>query len=185
MQIVDSYSEEYFSNAYSLSSVSITKAGQSFTGDGGTLNSVKFFLSKHGSPTGNAVVKIYAHTGTFGVDGIPTGSALATSETIDVSTFDPSDYIEQTFIFNGINKITLVNGTKYFVLLEYSGGNQSDFISIASYLNSEHGGNAAFFWSPDWNAVSDQDCGFYVYKDDVVSSVLKDIIQPGIIPFPR
>ena len=53
--------------------------GQSFTGNGGTLDSCVFELGKSGSPTGNAVAKIYNHTGTYGTSSKPTGAALATS----------------------------------------------------------------------------------------------------------
>ena len=59
--------------------------GQSFTGNGLILNSAEFYLKKKGSPTGNAVVKIYAHSGTYGTSSVPTGSALATSDNFDVS----------------------------------------------------------------------------------------------------
>ena len=73
-QVVDSYSESNQNALVSLYDQNVSRAkGQSFTGDGGTLDSAKWHLSKIGSPTGNAVVYIYAHTGTFG-----TSSATST-----------------------------------------------------------------------------------------------------------
>lgn len=45
--------------------------GQSFEGDGGTLNSCKFYLKRSATASGNTYAKVYAHTGTFGTDGTP------------------------------------------------------------------------------------------------------------------
>ena len=56
LKIVDSYSESNQNNLAN-SQDSSSWHGQSFTGDGGTLDSVKFYLKKTGSPTGNVVVK--------------------------------------------------------------------------------------------------------------------------------
>ena len=84
--IIDSYSESNQTSTLILHNGNITKDGQTFLGDGRTLDNCKFLFKKRISPAGNAVVKIYAHSGTFGIDGVPTGSALATSENLDVST---------------------------------------------------------------------------------------------------
>ncbi len=102
MAIVDSYSESNHSNVYaSLYNGFFTKFGQSFTGDGKILDSCKFYLKKVGSPTGMAVATIYAHTGTFGNGGKPTGSPLATSDNFDVSTLTVSNQLI-TFNFKSI-----------------------------------------------------------------------------------
>ena len=114
--IVDSYSETNKSQVNGFGSPTFQGYGQSFTGDGGTLNSSKFYLEKRELPTGNIVSKVYAHSGTFGTSSVPTGSALATSDNVDVSTLGLLALV--TFTFSGANKITLTNGTKYVVTVE-------------------------------------------------------------------
>jgi len=102
---IDSYSESHQDLAITLQAGGgNTKVGQSFTGDGNALNSCKFYLQKSGSPTGNAVATLYAHTGTFGTNGTPTGAALATSDNFDVSTLTTNLQLI-TFNFSGVEKI--------------------------------------------------------------------------------
>lgn len=180
--IVDSYSESNQDAGYST----YFKDGlaQSFAGDGGILNCVKWYLYKQNSPTGNAVANIYAMSGTYGSnDNIPTGSTLATSDNFDVSTLTGS-YQLITFNFNGVNKITLTNGTKYVLTIEYP-NNAINYI-VAGFDNSTpvHGGNLSTLQSGTWTAGS-KDFVFYVYKDDVGGTAVKDIIQSGIIAAPR
>ncbi len=160
--VVDSYSESNYSGGgYSVYS-GLPEYAQSFTGNGNTLDSAKFYLKKVGSPTGNVYAKIYAHTGTFGSGGTPTGSALAVSDAVDVSTIGTSNAL-QTFSFSGANRITLANGTHYCVVISYSGGTAGvDFI-IAGYDSTSptHAGNAAYY-DTSWHATSPDIC-FYVY----------------------
>ncbi len=162
--IVDSYSESNQSLNRPLYNGSTIKYGQSFTGDGGTLNSVKFYLYKTGSPTGNVIAAIYAHSGTFGTNSVPTGSALATSDNFDVSTLTAS-YQLISFTFSGANKITLTNGTYYVVVVEYGGGDSSNRLQVGYDTSSPtHSGNESFYVS-SWNYLVDGDACFYVYKD--------------------
>jgi len=117
--------------------------GMSFTGDGNNLGSVIFSLKKFGSPTGIATMRIYAHTGTFGSTGTPTGSAIATSDTnLDVSTLT-SSFVDKTFTFSGSNQITLSNGTHYFAILIYSGGDLSNDVAIGAISSGTASGNSA------------------------------------------
>lgn len=164
--IVDSYSE---SNRNT--DTAGPNRGQSFTGDGGVLNSAKFYLYKAGSPTGNSRAKIYAHSGTFGTSSIPTGSALATSDDIDISTFSTSQQLV-TFTFSGANKITLDNGTKYIVVIEIDyTPSDPNYIWIGLDTSSpSHNGNYSFFSSGTWTPDSSIDMCFYVYKDDATTT---------------
>ncbi|MEK7112866.1 MAG: right-handed parallel beta-helix repeat-containing protein, partial [Patescibacteria group bacterium] len=87
---LDSYSEANKDNSYALRSSAGSARGVAQTFDVGAttsiLTSAKFHLAKVGSPTGNAVAKIYALTGSSGTTGKPTGTALAVSNNFDVST---------------------------------------------------------------------------------------------------
>lgn len=165
------------SNAFSLSDGSIqvrsaagtvSAVSQSFTGVAGVLSSVFFKLRKSGSPTGNIIAKIYAHSGTFGTNSVPTGAALASSNTIDVSTLQTSDTIVG-FNFSDANKITLVNGTKYCVVFEYLGvGSAANNTLIAEDTTAgTHGGNRATYniTTALWTASSTTDVVFSVIVD--------------------
>jgi hypothetical protein len=165
MAVVDSYSEShYVSSTHDLNSANLFGVGQSFTGDGQTLDTAQFYCKKTGSPTGNAVAKVYAHSGTFGTSSIPTGSALAASANFDVSTLTGSMALT-TFSFSGGNRISLTNGTKYVVTIEYTGGNSSNNVNVGFDSNSPtHGGNDAYSYDLSaWTAQSAWDVIFYVY----------------------
>lgn len=169
--IVDSFTTSP-GGAYGMYGASYTLLGQSFTGDGGTLYSAKFRLNKVGSPTGNVYAKIYAHSGTFGTSSVPTGSALAVSDAIDASTLPSSeDYIE--FIFSGANKITLTNTTKYVLVINYTGGDSSNYVRLTESLTTGHAGNFCYY-AGMWFYDSGQDLVFYVYKDGTAEYQVND-----------
>jgi len=173
--IIDSYSESNADNGGTSA-----QQGQSFTGDGGVLNFSKFSMSKIGSPTGTAVVKIYAHSGTFGTSSVPTGSPLATSGTFDVSTLTTSSQLI-TFTFSGGEKITLINGTKYVVTLEISEYISSwpDYVVLdLDAFAPSHAGNYSYVSGENWT-FGTWDLCFYVYKDAESSS-----LSPSASPSP-
>jgi len=170
--IVDSYSESNCGGYYQMSSNADDSmgCGQSFTGDGGVLNSVKFYLKKITSITGTAYVKIYAHTGTFGTSSLPTGSALAISDVFDVSTLTTSFQLI-TFTFTGAEKITLTNETKYIATFEY----QDDGTNVMAFgvdYTGNHNGNFCrsiedlVSWEVNNPA---HDACFYVYGESYAS----------------
>lgn len=119
--LVDSYA---FSNRSGVISSPGSEIGQTFTGDGKVLEKAKLSLIRNGA-TGNAYVRIYAHTGTFGSTGIPTGSVLAESDPVDITSFTNLLQSTVTFNFSGANQITLGNGTHYCLSLYYAGSNLS------------------------------------------------------------
>lgn len=163
--IVDSYSESNYDTTDSIYQ-NFNGYGQSFTGDGGTLNSVKLYLKKVGTPTTNLTVSIYAHSGTFGTSSVPTGSTLADSDTISTSTLTTS-FALYTFNFTGANKITLTNATKYVVVLTGGYVDDSNFTQIGDDASSpSHAGNFSYRDTATWFAGSSKDLIFYVYKDD-------------------
>ena len=174
-QIVDSYSGS-LDQYWNIYSGDIIKAGQSFTGDGGTLYSCKFYMGTYGSPTGTAIGEIFAHSGTFGTSSVGTGNALATSGAIDVVGM--SGWVE--FTFTGANKITLINDTKYIVVVSYSGGDGANFLA-AGWDNTSptHDGNACYYKTTGWTADNTKDMLFYVYKDDVTAGSKRLLVGVG------
>jgi hypothetical protein len=174
MAVCDSYSESNRSFDQILTGTEFAGGrpnwGQSFTGNGAVLDKATFYLKKVGSPTGNATAIIYAHSGTFGTSSVGTGSALATSATLDVSTLTTS-YALKDFTFSGGNKITLTNGTNYVVVVNYAGGDGfSNYVHVGvDNSSSSHGGNQVERTGAGvWTANSSNDACFYVYTDDAV-----------------
>ncbi len=166
--IIDSYSETNQGTFQYLGNTNITANGQAMTGNGGILGKVKFYLLKTGSPTGNAVAKIYAHSGTFGSTSLPTGSPLAVSDNLDVSTITGA-YTLIDFIFSGANKITLTNAVNYIVTVEYggNGGNPNDatnYLRIGADVTAPtHAGIVVRQTSSVWSTSAGADYCFYVY----------------------
>ena len=144
--------------------------GQSFTGNGGVLSDTGFHLLRYGTPTGTIVAKIFAHTGTFGSSGKPTGSFLETSiNSIDVSTItndaQASLSIWSKFQFSGIT--TLTDDINYFIVLDATNviGDVDNRIRIRGRVTDGlfHPGNRAY--SSDgvsWAYDNTDDISFYV-----------------------
>jgi len=167
--IADSYSEanqNYFYGIYTSTEYGLRAVGESFTGKWGILDKVTFYLQRFGNPTGLLTASIYAHSGTFGSTGIPTGSPLATSDTVNCSTVDTSAFELIDFTFTGANKMKLQNGVKYVVTVTHASGTSYhlDYIRVGSGSNT-HSGNSSQY-SSSWTVlnVNDKFC-FYVYID--------------------
>lgn len=161
--LVDSYDESNQNNFTQLGSGSYTAFGQSFTGNAEKLESCKFFLRKTGSPTGNVVAKLYAHSGTFGTSSVPTGAALATSDNFNIATLTTSFQLI-TFTFTGAQQYLMSAGTKYFIAIEYTGGGGSDLLEPGYDTSSPtHAGNMARDFG-GWGSASGADACFYVYS---------------------
>jgi hypothetical protein len=163
--LVDSYSESNYSGNLSLSN-DLKKIGQSFTGSGINLTSAKFYLIKDGTPTGNLYAVLYAHSGTFGTDGVPTGSPLATSNAVTVSSLSNSAIGLITFTFS--TPYMLVNGTKY-VIVCYLNAGLYDGVFIGNDSSSPtHGGNLCYY-DTAWGGMDNRDLIFYVYGNPATS----------------
>jgi len=164
--LVDSYSVSNRDESHALSSTQNDGLGQCFTpSSSGTLESVKLLLYKYGTPTGNAVVKLYAMTGTYGTSGVPTGTALATSDNFDVSTATDS-WVEYEITFSGANKYSISASTQYAMQIEWNGGNETDYIEVGTDTTSPtHGGNSYAFDNGYYYPYSDEDNCFSVYAN--------------------
>ena len=175
--LIDSYSESNVDAYWWLSSDDQHGEGQSFTGASGVLNSCKWYLKKTGLPTGNMVAKVYTHSGTFGASSEPTGTALGTSGDFNVATLTTSSQLI-TFTFSGVNKITLDNGTKYVVTIEYTGGDTDNYVMFGTDESSPtHTGNASYTMDgTNWTPYPAGDDSFYVFIDNTPKSHTIDAI---------
>lgn len=156
----------FLSSAYNL------QVAQSFAGTDHELISAKFQLSLFtGTPTGNMYAKLYAHSGTFGTSSVPTGTALATSDPVDVGNV-PSTYgstLMTEFIFS--TPYQLVSGTNYCIAIEYTGGDGSNAIAIFRRGSSPtHPGNSSTYNGSTWTSDA-SDLHFGVYSHGGVNVI--------------
>lgn len=162
---IDSYPESNFTDYFGLANGFVTRYAQSITGNGSELNKVKWYLfsSLLGSITGNAVCKLYSHSGTFGTSSVAV-DLLATSENYDVSSLSN---IASLVTFNFLTPYTLVNGTKYVISIEYSGGDETHLLYVGSDITSPtHGGNMVSYGNPDeWSPQPNYDLIFYAINE--------------------
>jgi len=173
--VVDSYSEAYQDSGIQFGT-SPFYYGQSFyNANAIDLYSCKFYIKRVGNPTGDLTAYLYAHTGTYGSNGVPTGSPLATSNTILASSLTTLYQLKE-FTFSGANKVTLSATTNYVIVLKHvnsSGGNVVVVGCDSSTLT--HGGNQC--QSDDgstWFPESGIDVIFYVYGADLFAAVAAD-----------
>ena len=137
---------------------------QSFTGVDAVLSRAQFWMFADSTAVGSLYAHIYAHTGTFGTSSKPTGSPLATSDAInsDSITEDSGGAII-TFTFSGANKIQLVAGTKYTVVLDGTSMSAGFVRPLRDNGASTHAGNYALYVSSVWTAYASEDAWFRVY----------------------
>ena len=169
---IDYFDESHYTGVYQLDEFypngDNSALSQSFTTLATPYNitSVKFFLAKYGNPTGMAHAALYAHSGTYGVSSIPTGSPLATSGDFDVSTLQaPVDIDLYTFTFNSSQQYQMAANTHYAIVYQNPTSgvmNSTNYIDVG--CGSGHSGNLALYFGSYsyWN-VETQDMIFYVY----------------------
>lgn len=175
--IADSYSESHSNASQGIASGGFGNGiGQSFTiTNASVLDKCKFYISKTGSPVGNAYAKIYAHAGNYGVSShIPSfGTPLATSDALDISTLTGSKVLT-TFNFTGANRIDLTANTYYIITIESTDCDNSNFVSVGVDTVGSASGNETYLAvgsSTLWNSLPHDVC-FYVY------TLLADFTNP-------
>lgn len=164
---LSTYADTNVDSDQALGNAVTTGVAQSFTTPATTANTnsigcfatARFRLKKTGSPTGNAVAKLYAHSGTLGTTSIPTGAALATSENFAVSTLTAS-YAWVKFRFPSA-WYQFAASTNYVIAIEYSGGDASNYVQVG-YDGSTpgHAGNMSTFAAAVWTPNATADAAF-------------------------
>jgi hypothetical protein len=140
------------------------------------LTSVAFRMKRLGSPTGTMRAIIYAHTGTYGTSGEPTGSPLVISDSVDVSTVSAT-YADQSFTFRDWVPAA---STNYVVVLDMSGGTYQGavndlFVVYETAGDGTHAGNSGR--SADgasWLVLGGVDLAFKVYTGVQQESFLEN-----------
>ncbi len=159
--------------------------GQIFTASSTfNISTAKFYLSKTGSPTGNAAVALYAVAGS-----VPTGSALTTSNVFDISTLTGSLALV-TFDFAGVTPYELQSSTEYAIVFQAPASGTiagPNYVSIGYDDTGVHAGDLVRYVSGGWSWSSGDDTIFYIYgneapvNDAVVSTSTIPLDTPGWI----
>lgn len=162
--IRDQYPSTNQDSTVGLSAYHCPSRGQAFEIDANALlTACEFYLRKDGSPTGNIFAELYAGTGTLGTNCVGTGSALATSANVDVSTLTTSAAMIE-FEFDG--SYEMVAGTDYVIMLTYSGGDVSNFVRMYRDASSPtHEGNYVWYWD-GWYSSATIDFIFSIWGED-------------------
>jgi len=132
-----------------------------YTGE--AIQSVQFYLKKTGSPAGDIKAKIFASTGSVGSTAKPTGSMLAESVSLSPSVLTGS-YVMTELTFEGPYT---TSSADYCVLIEYSGGDASNYIEVGTDSSTpSHGSNTFATDAKDsgWAEDATQDLIFDIYK---------------------
>ena len=156
---------------------SLPCGGQVFTGTHCTLTSAALYLSRNSVPDGTLYMSIYNITGTFGTNAIPTGSALATSDTISPSSLSPS-YLGlawTAFNFSGSNQITLFSSTYYAFILRYTGTSllPTAWVNFGYGTSPIYGNSIPPGSCSSWTPSTLRSQNFYIYGNLIVSTINK------------
>lgn len=125
-------------------------ASQSFdTGaSSGVLSRAQFYMYQSGTPAGNIVANLYAHSGTFGSSSIPTGDPLATSNAVAADSLPTSIGVVD---FEFEDEYTMSAYTNYVIAVEYD--DEGPVYIGYDGTSPIHSGNAATTngttWTPD------------------------------------
>jgi hypothetical protein len=165
---VDSYDQSNYSTSVSLITTGHGVA-QSFVGNGGELDSASFFLSRTSGHTGPVRAEVYQASGTHGTNAVPQLSALAVSDTVDISTFPVLTTFQLgSFVFQDANRITLTNGTTYCVGIFDRGTSGSGWNIGVDDTAPTHAGNGSRLIS-GWSATAyDTIFGIYTRTPDTL-----------------
>jgi len=145
--------------------------GQSFLGNGEYLKRVGVQLFRRNDPPdANVICSIFAHSGTFGSTGVPTGSALATASIPSgrLNQNATQDFQWEYFDFDGT--LQLADGTPYFLAISVDtpGPNSSNSHGIGWDNSSPVApGNSAFQNAAlSWAAYPTSDLMFAIWTDE-------------------
>lgn len=162
--IIDSYDTSNYNDYYASGTVTVAY-GQAISISSGnhTLTKAAFYLRRQGANTDfSMAVKVWNCSGTPGTDGIPTGSALATSDTV-LGTDIPSSFGLVNFTFS--TPYQLQDGTDYCIGAEIISQTSGYPWWGYDWSSPTHSGNL-FVGKPStgYNSHSNQDIIFYLYE---------------------
>lgn len=167
--LIDFYSESNYSGQFEFginSGYDLKGCGETFIGDGSTIDRCKFYLKKMGSPGGSIYARIYSvyDIGAGCVRMWP-DTVLAVSDGVTAGSVSTS-FSLITFTFSGANKIMLTNGTNYFLVCWYLDGvylGDTIQIGLDNTSPTHPSCYAEYVENYSWNNYPKDLC-FYVYS---------------------
>jgi hypothetical protein len=151
-----------------------TLIGQAQSFDPGANNEalvrVDVELKAVASPTGPITCELRAHSGTFGTSSIPTGAALATSESIEAADLTTA-YQNYTFHFWGAQQYELQSGTDYVLVFLHPNGDATNYVHIEGSATGSHEGNQSDLTATTWTPAAAEDLGMLVRTSPVIHGI--------------
>jgi hypothetical protein len=172
--LFDSWDTSHYNASITLNS-SGSSAGQAFrVSSARNLCEVEFYLRSYiGSGSKTIEARLYACSGTPGSTGIPTGSALASSSAITISS--GFAYRIENFDIS----YNLATNTNYCIGIFCTASSTSSIIRVGADITNAHPGNA--FGN---GAAVARDAIFYFYSDEAGvgwTGTINGIVNPSHI----
>ncbi len=163
-RIIDSYSDSNINSVYNLSST-IKKVGQALTiSYPCVIDSITFYVGIASGNPGDSFVEVYACSGTPGVNGVGTGSPLATSVSVAEGSIPGAGPIAVNYVFSGVNQLALPAGNYVFMVSSTVADASNIFDVYADSSAPTHPGNTVEYRSgPIWTSRSTIDTPFILY----------------------
>ena len=167
MVLIDSYtdmSDAWILEAQHPSSTSDESAmGQSFKPSiNAKITKVTFRLRRSADAEGTLEARLYASTGTHGVDAKPKGEPLAVSDPVDINQLSTS-WGDIDFVFSDNQKYPLTKNTVYCIELINKVLISGSIHFSAMGINPTHDGNLSGFLESHWGSSDLYDATFWVY----------------------
>ena len=186
-KIVASYSESNKDSAETLNAAGFTRTAQTFqtSNPAGSVEKITFYLKKTGVPTGTMRAKVWLTSA-----GAPTGALqIALSATVDVSTLSDSAFALVDFTFPSDEKIVLLNNTTYAAVLEYLGGDASNYVEVGQDASAPAATGSKYNWNGAVWAIDTEDLCFYVYLESArvwaaagdTTNAIVDLVADGVV----
>lgn len=154
------------------------------TAAGEYLTEARLFVKEGGgTPTGTVYAELYISDDA--ADGLPTGTALARSESILASQFTTS-YEETIFRFNRFNPadgtsqsagLTLVANEQYFTALRNTEGDATSFFHVRGFVTGTFASRNKAELTGAWAAQSAEDLDLLVKTSPVIHDIPGEIFQ--------
>lgn len=159
---------------YIVGNGTLTGQAQTFLVGANTTLATKavFNLKKVLAPTGNITCTLYAISGTSGTTGIPTGTAIATSDAILAENLTLS-YTPVTFTFS--TPVSLTAATDYAVAVEFTNGDASNYVHVQGSVTGTHSGNQSDETATVWLPSAAEDLNFQIYTSPALYGI------PGVL----
>lgn len=131
------------------------------------LTQAHFAFRRYGSASGHVQARLYAATGTYGVNATAIGDPLAVSDTVSSTVFDGSSATWIQFNFTGVNSVEMIANTVYCAVI--IGYNQT--LSSTQYIRfmadddsgNAYAGNLMCYRNGAWSSLGSSDADFKIY----------------------